>query len=66
MKRTISEQTVVVRRSHQPLAEEILPYAIHGDTRGERILFVGDPLRQFEATAALIVKFREAFASQDR
>ncbi len=49
-----AEPAEVVRRPYQPLAEMVLPDAVHHHPRGQRILRAGQPASQFQPAAALV------------
>src|SRR5581483_9724178 len=55
----------IVGRGDDAASEMPLPDAIDHHARGQRILLVGDPLRELEAAAALLVG-RKLLAAEDR
>ena len=56
MRRPLAEQAKVVRGGHQPAPEMPAPHAVHHHPRGERILFIGNPLGQSQPTAVFVAK----------
>src|SRR5947209_14661143 len=53
MGRRLTELAEVSRRAHDAFAKMLLPDAVYHDSRGQRILRIGDPLSQLQAAAAL-------------
>ena len=53
IRRLLAAHAEVVWGRDDGLAEEMEPDAVRPDTRGERVLVVGDPLRELKAAAAL-------------
>ena len=53
MRRRLAEQAEVARRADEAEAEMVLPDAVDHDARGQRIVLVGDRVRQFQPAAAL-------------
>ncbi len=51
---TLTQFAEVVRCTDEPLPEMPLPNAIHQDTRRQRVLWIGNPSCQFEASAPLV------------
>ena len=56
MARLLAGRAEIVRRAHEPVAEEVQPDAIHRDARGERVRRRGEPLGEFEAAAGVAVE----------
>ncbi len=54
MARWFSTQPEIARRAHQAGAKVVLPDAVHHHARSERVVGVGDRLRQFEASAVVL------------
>ena len=50
MGRGRAHEAEVAGRGHQPLAEVLLPHAVHHDACRERIAIARDPLRQTQPT----------------
>ena len=53
IRRLLPAHAEVVGRRHDAVAEEMQPHAVRPHACGERVVLVGDPLRELESAAAL-------------
>ena len=54
MSGALTTLTEIGGRAHDPLTEMVLPDAIDGNTRGERIVRAGNPLRQIQSATPFL------------
>src|SRR5690606_26108151 len=60
-----SRRTKVIHSAHEAGPQEVVPDAIDDNATCERVLRIGEPLSQFEATA-LIARYGRGIATVDR
>jgi hypothetical protein len=53
MTRRVACEAKVVRGAHEPLAEDVMPHAIHDDALHERVFRAQQPVGEFSATAGV-------------
>jgi hypothetical protein len=59
MGRGFALRAEILRRTHESGSEELLPHAVHGDSRGQRIVPRDQPSRQCETIASVRIERRK-------